>query len=782
MTKIVSGLGILWMMIAPFWLTEAASKRIGSIEGVITDQETAEPIYEARIILKGTLLKTDADRKGRFTFGGLAEGRYELEVSARNYTPLSHQVFVTPDSPTVNVEIELQPYVYKNELVIVPAPPPVINKEPEVSTIEVKPEEIGKLPGGVKDVNRLIQTLPGVVSGSDFSTLLYVRGGDIIETMCLLDRCYMMNPYHFGGVTTIFNPSVIDSVDFYAGGFPANYANALSGIVDVTYRDGNLHRFEGGVDISLIESNLRLEGPLGPPETSFLIAGRRTYYDLILKTIGNDDATAVPYFGDLFGKLTYQIRPGHKLSLELMNFIDSLEMTEVEQLSRGPDDEPGSLFYRNTNYFGILNYTGIPASGWLVHSTVSLSKSAVESEVTGTDPMAINAEVGLLQLTSDLFYQNSPNHELNAGFQLVRLNMYIDSLLVDWRFETQGANRSGYQNWEPIELDFPEEHSYYYGVFAQDRWRLFNAKIIAQLGLRGDYWDRNDEFTISPRFNVSYTPAAKATVKLAWGVFQQIPMNVLQLHEDYGNPELESERAIHYIVGTEFQTSKHTKLRAEMYYKDLQNLIANYDDSVYAFAQHFSGKPWFENSASGYSYGLELFFQLKPARKFDGWITYGYALTKRHNPLHTLNAQWFYPRQDQRHTLTWVLNYAFSKKIFFSGRFTLTTGKPYTEVRTWTTQHQDPDDPATPLVWVVGEYGGMNAERFPLYHRLDLKLERSFTFESWELNFHVNLMNAYNQKNLYSYYYDSGEPLVPPKREKIYNLPIIPFFGVDISF
>ncbi|MBN2056846.1 TonB-dependent receptor [bacterium] len=775
-------IGLLVLVLAGY-VVSASEGRPGVIEGVVINGTDGKPVRGAVLTIDGTLLKAAAGRSGEFRFTGLSTGKYLLRVQSKNYFPMEHAIVLSPGELHAAIVIELKPYVFQDTMVVVPAPAPIINQQPEVSAIAVEPEEIEKLAGGLKDVNRVLQTMPGVVSDSDFSSLMYVRGGSFIETMSILNNCMLMNPYHMGGFTTIFNTSMIDDVEFSAGGFSVRYGNAMSGVVDVSYRDGNMMRFEGAVDISMIDSMMRLEGPLGPPETSYLIAARRTYYDLVVNAMDTEDLTAIPYFGDVFTRLTHQVRPGHKLSLDLTYYADSLRLSEVDELSRGVDEEGGRVFYKNNNTIGILNYTGILSESWLLRSTLSYSYLDVASEITGSDPMSITGDSSLWQWTSEALFSGFEGHDLSAGILAARFEIFLDTMLVDFRFDTPGAHKPGYENLPELDLDFPREDSLYCGAYLQDRWELFPERLIAQVGVRGDYWNRNDETTVSPRLQLTWNPNHDASVKLAWGLYRQLPMDLIKINEDWGNPDLESETAVHYIAGTELRVSANTMLRIETYYKELDNLIANYDDPELALERYLAGEPWFDNSATGYSYGAELFFQLKPARRFDGWVTYGYAVTKRHNPLHSINSQWFYPTQDQRHTLSFAANYSLTSKWYLSAKFTLNSGRPITKINSWRVERSDPDDPDSALVWVVDAYGGLNGDRFPISHKLDMRIERTWRFDTWEWTLHLDLMNAYDAKNIYTYYYDEGEPPgTEPKRETIYDEPIIPFLGLDISF
>jgi hypothetical protein len=165
---------------------------------------------------------------------------------------------------------------------------------------------------------------------------------------------------------------------------------------------------------------------------------------------------------------------------------------------------------------------------------------------------------------------------------------------------------------------------------------------------------------------------------------------------------------------------------------------------------------------------------------FDGWLTYSYTLTRVRNPLHKVNPEWYYPLQDQRHTLHLILNVRPFPHWVFSGRISYASGRPTTEIEDWELQ-LDKDPPHFPI-WVA-QYGSLNAARLPDYFRLDLRAQFNMIFSKGMLSVYLDLINATNRKNLYVYSYDSGEPPdKKPDRERVDNLPIMPIIGVTYRF
>lgn len=131
------------------------------------------------------------------------------------------------------------------------------------------------------DLIKTLQLLPGVASGTELMSGLFVHGGTGGDNLLLLDGSSIYNTSHLIGLFSAFNSDVVDGVDFYKSGFPARYGGRLSSVVDVTTRDGDLYEYHGTFSLGLIDGRLQYEGPLVRGKTSFQFGLRRTWMDTI---------------------------------------------------------------------------------------------------------------------------------------------------------------------------------------------------------------------------------------------------------------------------------------------------------------------------------------------------------------------------------------------------------------------------------------------------------------------------------------------------------------------
>ena len=759
--------------------TTAGAAPVGSLSGIVTDRGTGGPVGGAEVYLDGAGPRTVAARDGRFRVEGIAIGEHRLTVAADGYDAATGQVVTVKENRETRVDVALVPFALET-VVVATAEDTLAGVEDTISSNRVRPEDIESSAGALNDVNRVIQTMPGVVTESDFAGAMYVRGGDSLETMTFLDRAFLWNPYHLGGFNSLFSPQLIRKVDFYAGGFPARYPNALSAVVDVTYRDGRSGPVSGRVDLSTIDAELLVEGSVTTNST-FIAEARRTYFDLVL---GNLNDTAVPSYQDYYARYTLVPRAGVTFSADVLYATDSLELAGVTDdgdlrngLSIDPEDEgKGHLFFDNEKSIAQVGYTQLLEGGLLIDTGASFIDETTRSDLTGQDPIGFDARSKSLFVFSDLSRNVGSGQLLEWGVQYARFQFEIDSLLGDFRISVPGGRNTGQGSTRKIPIDVSSNPNYL-GAYVQHRWEPA-GKLELRTGVRTDYWSETGSLTYSPRIDVRYHATERTSLRFAWGIFHQIPSNVLETAPGFGNPDLAQEQSTHYVLGLKRTLGTSSQLRVEAYWKELRDLVVNPDTEEELLRRIPTGTT-FTNDGTGRSYGLELFVQ-KELGDLTGWITYGYAVTRRKNPLNHANPTWYDPLQDQRHTLAVVGSYDVGHKWTVGAKVQASTGKPTTEITGWTLEETGTEPPVP--IWVA-EYGPVNDARYPGYFKIDLRVEREIHPFGLDGRVYLDVMNATNRKNLYIYSYDSGTPPeAVPSRHDVYSMPILPYAGISLQF
>ncbi len=712
----------------------------GTITGVVLDGIAKKPLSGIQIQIvhsSGKTYRTITDKEGNFSIGILLE-EWQVEAKGKGYNPAAKRVRVIPGE-TVRADFELSPSLtFYGEEFVVAAPKPSPKEEVIISKETIDAGQIKNSSVNLfNDLSETLKTMPGVITPGNFSGAMFIRGGDPLETIYMLDQVFIDWPYRWGGMMTMFNTRLIEDVDFYAGGFPAEGGNSLAGVIDVKYKKGDLKKSSGLLDVSPTTTELFLNGPIKKEKSSYLLSAKRTYYDFLAKYFTDSkESTVFPYFNDGFSKLYFDLSPEHKLTIFSVYAGEGMDM-KIEEKD-DPELEGGRFKYSyQTGIMGVDHK-------WILKEDISLQTTLSSSLDKGSfdlhhpeyiwkedmNPMDIN-------LKSDLDWQVTPSHKLRSG-------IYISDNKVKFSgsfdYEVIEGTETLIKKREIKPYDFKKD-ARYIGFYTWDRWKL-SPRLTADIGLRHESLDLVNDTALTPRLSLKFDISDKTSLKLAYAHNSQFPTNIYWIDEQMGNPNLKRQKGIDYIVGMGKKLTDDMRLKVETYYKDLKDLIVE------------DNKLNFSNKGKGKAYGLEFFLQRKEGKKLDGWISYAWSKSERtrgddkylleNRGEGVADDAEFYPTsQDRRHTLSIVGNYKLTPKWRLSGKWQLNTGNPYTpldsvvEYGTTTAMIYKP-------VW--GKYNSM---RMPRYEALDIKVERLFKRSSTYFQF----LNLYNHKNVYDYYY-----------------------------
>ncbi|RYD70241.1 MAG: hypothetical protein EOP53_25760, partial [Sphingobacteriales bacterium] len=250
-----------------------------TISGNVRDAATGEDLIGASVIAKGTNNGANTNTYGRYALT-LPAGKYTLRFAYIGYQSVEQEVDLTGNK---QIDIKLQTEATELKAVEIKADAPRNQLErTQMSKVDIPITKVKELPAifGEVDVLKTLQLLPGVQSGNEGTTGFFVRGGGSDQNLIILDEALVYNASHLFGFFSVFNSDAIKNVEFYKGGFPAKFGGRLSSVVDVNLKDGNNQKFSGSGGIGLIASRLTLEGPINKGKSSYIISGRRTYFDV----------------------------------------------------------------------------------------------------------------------------------------------------------------------------------------------------------------------------------------------------------------------------------------------------------------------------------------------------------------------------------------------------------------------------------------------------------------------------------------------------------------------
>lgn len=742
-----------------------------TVSGYIKDAANGEGLIGVSVFVKETGTGVTTNSYGFYSLT-LPAGTYNLVYSYVGFSKQTRTVDLTGQN--VRLAIELQEEGRDLQEVTVSTKREDDNvKSIEMSVNTVEMRTIQKMPAllGEVDVIRSIQLLPGVSTVGEGATGFNVRGGNVDQNLVLLDEAPVYNSSHLFGFFSVFNPDAVKDVKLVKGGIPALYGGRISSILDVRMKEGNAKRTTVSGGIGLIFSRLTLEQPLfknkdGQARGSFIIAGRRSYADVLAKPFLTGDLKGARFFFyDLTAKANYRIN-------------DKNTLYASGYLGR---DVFGADFGFNWG-----------------NATTSLRWNHVFSDKLFLNTTAFYSNYDYL-LDSDLKRKNKKdffnwksgivNYSVKPDFTLFLKNNTLtfggQAIIYDFRPGEANAASGGEVRSFGLENKYAVESALYIGNEQQ-----LSRRVQLQYGLRyslynyigtGEAYEfqtgvpagqrrfpvsttqygRNESIQTygnwEPRFSAKYELNEVSSLKLSYNRLAQYihlvsnttastPLDVWTPSTNNIKPQIADQLAGGYFrnfgkTGTEFEAS------VELYYKWLQNQVDYIDGAELLLNKYLEGDLL---NGKGRAYGAE-FYLKKNRGPLTGWVSYTLAKTERFVE-GINNNRWFPTRFDKRHTLNVVALYDLSKRWSFSANFALASGTPGTF----------PTNGYIFQGYLVPHNveNSRNNYRIPPYHRLDLSAtleNRKKPGQRWESNWVFSVYNAYGRKNPFSVFFRQAE-------------------------
>ena len=725
----------------------------GTINGFVRDFDNGETLPWVNVIVKDTNLGDATNDDGYYVIHKVPPGEYILTFSMMGYEQLEKTVRVQANS-TVKVNAALKPDIIEFEGVVKTAERERFEREVEISTNTISARQLQTMPMLAEaDVFRTLQLLPGVVSRSDFSSQLYVRGGSPDQNLVLLDGVSVYNPFHLLGLFSTFNTDAIKEVEFMTGGFPAEYGGRLSSVLSITNNEGNSKEFEGSANISMLSAKATLQGPI--PRGSYLISARRTYFDQILKGTRYDFPY---YFYDFQGKINFDVSENHRLTLSGFYGDDKLDYN----LDDDEEDFQVGIDWLWGNRTTSLKWR------WLIHpdlySEVLLTRSNftlnLDLDIMSTNVASLNIENGILDqsIIADFNYFGIDGHGIKFG---------ASQSWLDFKYAF-GIDENLLFNYQTR----PNLTSFY----AQDQWQLSDLLSI-RAGARLEHYSIGKHTKFSPRLGFKYRLYPNFALKGSFGLYHQFLTTAASDDQNFSFIDLwfplteqyQPLNAIHYVGGFEWWLPMDIIFSSEFYYKTMHNLLeinelgdfANPDDDFFV--------------GDGHAAGFEILFK-KSLGRFHGWLGYTFSQTQR-----TINSLTFYPKHDRRHNFNLVLNYDLGLGWNVGFVFTFGSGTPYTPVLgkyvrySWNYYNNSLNDDN-----IYNRLGDKNSERYPSYHRMDLSVRKRWKIWGLENYPYLQIVNVYNRENVFLYFWDHDAN--PSEFVTVPMFPFLPTIGMEIRF
>lgn len=731
-----------------------AAAQNGVITGRVFDEINNEPIPFANVIIQGTTTGSPTDIDGNYRIEELEPGVYNLQVSFLGYeTAFASEVVVSNNTPTV-VDFSLEESTLELDEVVISASPFQRNDASPVSLNTIGVNEIQRSPGGNRDISKVIQTLPGVASGVSFRNDLIVRGGSPNENRFFLDGIEVPTINHFatqgatGGPIGLINVDFISSVDFYSGAFPANRGNTLSSLLEFRLKEGRTDRVGLTGTVGANDFGLTLEGPMGE-KSSFLLSGRVSYLQWLFKAL---QLPFLPLYVDGQFKSFHKFNENHDLTIIGLGAFDRFTLnlqdnkTEEQQFFLGvlPYQDQWNYtagaryrFYRSRGYF-----TFVASRNHLHNYIYKFQDNENDSPQKQLFDYRSSEEENKLRAehtvrVSGFKVTYGAGYEYARYFNATTQQVAAGDSIFNARYRTDiGINK--------------------YNFFAQVSRKLAGDKLGLSLGFRMDGNDFNGAMSnpfrqFSPRFSISYTIIPGLTVNANSGIYFQLPPYTTMGFKNAEGVLVNRESGLRYIrniqavAGVAYTTAFNAKFSIEGFYKyyDRYPLLTEAGISLANLGGDFGvvGDDAVSSSSRGRAYGVEFLYQQKLYKGFYGILTYTWYRSRFSNADGRLTpSAW-----DLQHIITLVGGKKFKRNWEVGIKWTFYGGSAYTPY--------DVEYSVIRQVWDVNnegipDYDLINTQRLKAVHRLDIRVDKKWYFDKWNLDVYLDITNLYNDKAL----------------------------------
>lgn len=804
------------------------------ISGKVEDATNGEALIGVNIlVIDSTGVGTATNEEGTFEFT-LPHGIYSLKFSSIGYNTVIKTDVVATGGKETFLNIKLTPSAIQMKEALVQAD--YFDKAVQINnlaTVVLNPEEVRRSPGSMQDFQRILQGMAGVSFSNDMNNELIVRGGSPDENLTVLDEMelhstnHYPNEYNSGGPINMVNVDLIENIQFSTGGFVSKFGDKLSSVMQITTREGTRkNTFASDINLSMAGFGGVFEGSINNGKGSWILSARKSYISLIAGSLG---LTAIPYYYDLQSKIVYDLSPAHKLSLSAIygndkilikgenesditksNLTDSVGIyrIDIKQYQFAAGLSLRSIWNKNaysllTLYYNLYNndfkidedFTerSYDSNGNIINSILLNKRQTV---VDGNH----NANTAL---KGEIFWKLNNSQELNLGVSAATGN-FVQSLYLagdSARYFIGGQ-------WSPtivvpasnIKYNIKLFDNYKYYAFINDKLKLFDERLIVNVGLRYDYFSYSLKGNFSPRISASYFIVPSVTsLNFAYGEYYQT-----QNYPTYGDREkkninryLENSHSRHLVVGIEHILADGLRANLEAYKKSYDDLpvsekFINFNERTFRSNKNL-------NAGKQTVTGIDLQIQQKLVKDYFGTFSYSRMWTDYKDPRigwegKKIISSYYFPHvltlifgkrfsglRTELDNTNFLLKYfsyllPFSDDMEISVRWRYASGKPYTE-KIWSTSEQYYEGSTR---WSKGswvESDEINNKRYPDYQRLDIAFNSRFNFDTWSIAVFLSIQNLYNRKNAAFYDYNSDG-----KRETIYQFAFLPVVGIDVRF
>ncbi len=779
-----------------------------TISGYVTNSETGEAIIGARVYNDSLKVGIITNIYGFYSLT-LPKGYHEIAFSYIGFSPQKKGIELNKN---IELNIKLVEGKLLNEVTVTGEAKK--HETTEMSTINLSMNKVKSLPVllGEIDIIKTAQLMPGIQSGSEGASGLYVRGGGPDQNLILLDGVPIYNANHLFGFFSVFNADAINSVKIIKGGFPAHYGGRLSSVVDIRMNEGNMNEYHGEGSIGIISSKFMLSGPILKGKTSFMISARRTYIDILARPLFNQinkqssnyKTKAGYFFYDVNGKINHTINKKNHLYFSAYTGKDKFYINDEFKYY---DYDSTKYRYSNSdagmqwgNQIFALRWNHQYGPKLISNATLHYSqykfltgfKDKEYYEGKEKNPTVFNSFEYLSGIQDwggklDYYYYPNPKHKIIFGIGET-YHTFSPGIATTVYQEGNTKQDSTFGSTKTYSHEF-------YGYF-EDNF-MISKRLSVNYGVHFSNLLVNSKYraSLQPRIAGNYILDENSSIKLSYSAMTQylhlLSNTSIGLPTDFWVPATDKtppQFGHQVAVGYTRDLGKGYNISVEGYYKTMKNIIAYKEGASFLS----TGKDWQKiiEVGKGWSYGGELLFE-KKLGKITGWL--GYTLSWTWRQFDNINfGEPYHYKYDRRHDISLALTYEINDHIDLGLVWVYGTGNAITLPIQQYQQFIDPTTSNNGYGYYYG-YGGTvqyyekkNDYRMPAYHRLDIGVNIHKKKKWGEATWSYGLYNAYNRQNpfylQYGYLKNDFSPNPTKVLKQISLFPVIPSISYSFKF
>jgi hypothetical protein len=735
------------------------------LKGKLLERGTKRPLGGVNIFVLPHKLKSTTNDLGNFTIDQVPEGAFEWVINAPGYLRLNRRSNTQTDDAAVDKDgrvfyLEREAYGASLETTVTGQA-----DRRDQAKKSLTQQQFLMMPGAQGDPVKAVQNLPGVARAGGFSSQVIIQGAAPQDTDYAIDTHNVPIIFHFGGLTSVVFPEATQQVDFFSGGYGAEYSRAIGGVINLQTKRPRTDRYSGLLFADTAKAGALVEGPIGE-KGSLLLGARYSYIGAVLRRVLAENKqfnlTVAPEFADVVGLYDYKWRDDVTFKLTTVGSRDTLEFLFKEPFRENPALRGN--FRNETSFWRV-----IPQVDWRRSSEERTSFSTA----VGQDRISVDTGDNYFDLVSESMTVRG-EHEIamsSAWKTQIGVDNQYSNTRVRFRFpESTSAGGVGgpLSGGSVRELDVRAKYNLIGAYWRNELVPSEESRWTFLPSLRADYFAPTKELLPAPRLQIRYALDPSTILKYSSGLYFQ-PPQPQETVAGFGNPDLKSPRAWHFVAGVD-QDFKQAEgfwrdwsIQSQLFYRLFENLVIQSERFVNRGAGLEPER--YNNEGKGRSFGAE-FLVKWDSKPWSTWVAYTISRSTRTLP----GRGEFVFQFDQTHNINWILQREFARNWTVSSRLRYVTGNPYTPVTEGVFDANN--DAYTPI------RGGFFSERLQDFVQLDLRVDKKWISDEMILWVYLDIQNATNAQNpeAIRYSYDFSQ------KKTITGLPLFPLLGVRGEF